>query len=112
MTTTASGSGTFTLSADETELSFSISFTGLPSTLAAAHFHNAPAGENGGVVRGFTADEITDNGDGTGTISGVWSSTDDSPLSAEMVEELEAGNIYANIHTPENGGGEIRGQVE
>ena len=103
--TTASGNGTFTLNADQTELTFSVTFTGLPSTLSAAHFHNAPAGSNGGVVRGFTAEEITDNGDGTGSIAGTWA------LTADDLTELEAGNLYVNLHTPENGGGEIRGQV-
>ena len=108
--TTASGSGTATLNPTQTELTLSFTFTGLPSTLSASHFHNAAAGTGGGVVRSLDV-ETTDNLDGTGTIAGTWSSSDAEPLDAAMVAELLAGNIYVDIHTPENGGGEIRGQL-
>jgi hypothetical protein len=110
VTSSAAGSGTFSLNAAETELTFSIIATGV-TDFTAAHFHNAAADANGGVVRGFDAAEITDDGAGNITISGTWSSTDGSALTEALVDELEAGNIYVNIHTTTNGSGEIRGQV-
>jgi len=111
VTTSAAGSGTFSLNAAETDLTFNVTATGV-TDFTAAHFHNAAAATNGGVVRGFDATtEITDDGAGNITISGTWSSTDDSALTEALVDELEAGNIYVNIHTTTNGSGEIRGQV-
>ena len=103
----AGGTGTFSLNADRTALTYEIRVEGIPA-VAASHFHNAPAGENGGVVRGF---EGTFDGD-VWVSSGTWSSTEaDQPLTADLVAELLAGNIYVNIHTADYGPGEIRGQV-
>ena len=101
-----SGSGTGTLNADESEFSFSFTVSGL-ADVTAVHFHNAAAGENGGVVRDL-ANELTDNGDGTWTIAGTWAATDDQPL---LADELKAGNVYINVHTTAEPAGEIRGQV-
>ena len=78
---------------------------GLTGSIAAAHFHNAAAGTDGGVVR-------TISGDFTGnTASGLWTGTDSEPLTDALIAELLAGNLYVNIHTAANGAGEIRGQV-
>jgi len=45
------------------------------------------------------------------TLYGLWTSTDPEPLTPELIAELLAGNIYFNIHSDANPGGEIRGQV-
>jgi hypothetical protein len=59
------------------------------------------------VVRAFAAGEfVTPN-----TISGVWKPTDASPLTAALMTELLKGNLYVNVHTALNPGGEIRGQI-
>ncbi len=101
VSTSASGSGAFTLT--DAGLVFNTTVAGL--TIANAHLHNAPFGENGGVVRGILADF-----DGN-TASGVWSSTDGQPLTNDLIAELVLGNIYINVHTGDNPGGEIRGQL-
>ena len=101
VTTSATGTGAFVLT--DAGLAFTVTVEGLEFT--AAHFHNAAVGVNGGVVRA-----ITDDFDGK-TASGVWASTDGQPLTDVLIAELLAGNIYVNIHTAANGGGEIRGQV-
>ena len=111
VTTEGSGIGTFTLNAAKTKLSFKITVYDL-SAIAAAHFHNAASGTNGGVVRGFSASEITSMGANTWRISGVWTSSDAQALTPALVEALEAGNLYVNFHTAAHGGGELRGQVE
>lgn len=101
VTTEAKGTGTFTLT--KAGLVFSVTVEGLD--IAAAHFHNAPIGANGGVVRDI-------GGDFTGnTASGIWTSTDEQPLTDELIKELLLGNLYVNVHTAANPGGEIRGQV-
>ncbi len=98
-----SGTGTFTLT--DAGLLFQVTLDGLTGAVANAHFHRAPAGTNGGVVRG-----IMDDFEGN-TASGLWTSQDDEPLTDELIRELFAGNLYVNIHTAEYSGGEIRGQV-
>ena len=103
--TMASGAGIFSLNADGSAVSFDLSVGGLSGAIAAAHFHNAPAGVNGGVVRTLTGD-FTDN-----IASGVWTSADAEPLTAALVAELIAGKLYVNVHTAANPSGEIRGQV-
>ncbi|MGI9286257.1 MAG: CHRD domain-containing protein [Pseudomonadales bacterium] len=85
-----------------------ISFEGLTGPAVAAHFHEAPAGMNGGVV----LDLDTDPGvifSGLGADSGIFAGA--TTLSADAVMTLLSGNWYINIHTEANGGGEIRGQV-
>ena len=102
----SSATGTFTgvLTNDWTELHYSITIEGLATT--AAHFHNGAFDATGGVVKSL------DFADGM-TISGVWSSSDGTqPFTTEMLDELLAGRIYVNIHTSDNPGGEIRGNVQ
>ena len=102
VTTSATGTGSFTLT--DSGLEFNLTVEGL--TFTAAHFHNGATGVNGGVVRGITSD-FTGN-----TATGIWTSTDvGEELTPELIAELLAGNLYVNIHTAANGGGEIRGQV-
>ena len=100
---TATGSAALALT--DSGLAFFVTVEGLSGSIAAAHFHNAPAGVDGGVVR-------TISGDFTGnTAAGFWTSTDSEPLTDALIAELVAGNLYLNVHTAANGGGEIRGQV-
>ncbi len=93
--------GTASLSLDGSALTYEIQVWGLPN-IAASHFHNAPAGENGGVAQGLEGDF---NADGVWVSSGVW----DVP--SDMMDALTSGEIYINIHTPDYGSGEVRGQV-
>lgn len=110
-----SGTGTFTLiqNADKTQLRFSITVSGFGGAPTAAHFHNAAAGINGGVVRTLPAKTPSSQGDGVWLYSGTWSSSDATqPLTPALLKELEAGNLYVNFHTAANPGGELRGQVK
>lgn len=103
VSSTATGTAAFILT-DE-GLAFHITVEGLKGTFAAAHFHNAPMGENGGVVRTLT-------GDFNGlTASGTWTSSDPEPLTPELLKQLMAGNLYVNVHTDSFPAGEIRAQV-
>ena len=107
-TSTGSGTGTFKLNALKTQFTYSVSVTGL-ADLTAAHFHNAAAGSNGGVVRTLS---FTTTDSVTWTAAGTWTATEtDQPLTSALVTELEAGNIYVNVHTTAVPAGEIRGQV-
>lgn len=92
--TTATGTADFLLNPDGT-LEFQITPSGLGQILG-AHLHDGARGQSGGIVVDL----------GT-TLSGTTEA-----LSADLQAKLLAGGLYVNVHTSENQGGEIRGQVE
>lgn len=98
ITTNGQGLAIFTLTQKEQDVYFKIMFTGLTSVLTSAHIHNAAAGANGPVI--FDLQPFI-NGN---VIEGIWQPGD-------MLDELKAGELYVNIHTANNLGGEIRGQL-
>jgi hypothetical protein len=101
VTSAASGSLSLTLKTDGS-VQYDATVTGLTPT--AAHFHDAPTGVNGAVVKGLA---LSGN-----SVSGTWSSSDASqPLTDELLRELVCGRLYMNAHTSTNPGGEIRGQI-
>jgi hypothetical protein len=76
-------------------------YTGTTSNVVASHLHGLAApGETAGVITGFTVSGRT-----AGTISGS------GVLSSEDLAGLLSGQTYVNVHTENNGPGEIRGQV-
>ena len=103
--TSATGTGSFTLNEARTELEYNVTVQGLTSAIVLSHFHNAPTGVNGGVVKTITGSFVGN------TASGTWTSTDAEPLTPALVNELMAGRIYVNVHTANFGGGEIRAQL-
>lgn len=83
------------------EIEVSGSYTGMTSSVVAAHLHGlAGPGTPAGVIFGFTT-----SGGTAGTFSGT------STLSSENLAGLLNGETYLNVHTANNGPGEIRGQV-
>ncbi len=107
--TTGRGSGFAVLNAERKDVRYSFTYYGLTGTLTAGgHFHTAPAGVNGPVVKGIA----TSGGAASASVSGDWSSNDATqPLTDANVDSLLAGKVYVNFHTAANPGGEIRGQV-
>lgn len=99
------GSGTASLMLTDAGLIYRVTVTGLSGPITNAHFHHAPAGTDGPVVRG-----IFEDFDGN-TATGVWRPTDEQPLSDEMIAELINGNLYLNVHSEQYPAGEIRGQI-
>lgn len=108
VTTSGSGTGSFSLNGARTELKYNITYINLSGTLSAGgHFHAGDSGRNGPVVR-----NVGTSGDpASNTVSGVWRSTDSQSLTAALVESLLTGRSYVNFHTSTNPGGEVRGQV-
>jgi Cu/Zn superoxide dismutase len=94
----AKGLGVFQLTKSQASVKFKVLFHGLTSDLVGAHIHNAPAGENGPVV--FDLEPFIFKN----TIEGNWEP-------GAMLDALLAGQLYINIHTVNNPGGEIRGQL-
>ena len=80
-------------------LTYTVTYAGLSGPATAAHFHGpAPAGKAAGVM-------VPVNGSVASPISGKATLTDD------QVTALSTGMLYFNVHTADNKGGEIRGQV-
>lgn len=98
---TATGTAVFTLTDDGLE--FIVTVNGVSFT--AAHIHQGTIGESGGVVRTLTNDFVNN------TAHGVWRSTDGESFSEDLKKQLQAGNLYVNIHSAANPTGEIRGQI-
>ena len=95
--TTGIGGGYFVIDTDANTVNFWISFAGLSSPENAAHIHGfAGPGTPAGVVFGLPA--------GNPKV-GTWNYTEGQEAS------ILAGLTYVNIHTNNNPGGEIRGQI-
>ena len=100
---TAVGSGTLTLNADNT-LAYDISYSGLAADFTASHIHGpAGPGTNATVIFPLTNAP-------TDTRSGALRGTTVA-LSGAQVAELTNGLYYANIHSTDSPDGEIRGQI-
>lgn len=94
---TATGCGYCTLNQGADSLSYYILYGGLTSAETAAHIHGyVPPGANAGVVHAFASGAPK---------KGVWN------YPAANEGQILAGLTYANIHTANFGGGEIRGQM-
>ena len=95
--TSATGSGMFAVAADNT-IAGSVSTKGVTGT--AAHIHEGAAGKNGPVII-----PLTKSGDTYTVPAGT-------KLSAQQMNEFKAGNLYVNVHSDANKGGEIRAQLK
>ena len=96
VTSSATGSGTVTVNADMS-VTVNITTSGIAAT--AAHIHMAPAGQNGPVIIPFVK-----NGDSFAADPGA-------KLTEAQFAAFKAGNLYVNVHSAANPGGEIRAQL-
>ena len=116
------GTGIFEMTIQPGTITFSLTFSDLSSTLAVAHLHFAPSKVAGGVTiflcggGGQPACPAATSGTITGTITAanVTGPTSQGIAPGDLDSALGAvrdGLAYANMHTVNFGGGEIRGQV-
>ncbi|WP_027419057.1 CHRD domain-containing protein [Crocinitomix catalasitica] len=100
--TDAVGVGSFSLNEDRDELCINIAVNNLSGPITAAHIHSGAVGVNGdpvvNVSTGITGNQIMYS------VSGA-------ELTTELIAMLINGEVYLNIHTDANPGGEIRGQI-
>ncbi len=97
VTTSATGDGTISI-ADDGAVSGSVSTKGIQST--AAHIHTGAAGKNGPVIVPFTKEGDT------------YKAPAGAKLNADQMKAFQAGELYFNVHSAANPGGEIRGQLK
>ena len=92
-----SGSGSFRVAEDGT-ITGSVTTKDVQGTMA--HIHRAPKGQNGPIIV-----PLDKNGDTYTVPAG-------RKLTKEQLEDLKKGNLYVNVHTNANKGGEVRGQLQ
>ena len=92
-----SGSGSFTIGADGS-VTGSVSTTGVQGTMA--HIHMGARGANGPVIV-----PLTKSGD-------TYTAPAGAKLTDAQMQAFKAGNLYVNVHTDRNKGGEVRAQLQ
>lgn len=117
--TNAQGQAIFKLSRDGETLHYKLIVANIENVMM-AHIHNAPAGVNGGVVVWLYPDapppqpiEGRSNGvlaTGTITADNLVGSLEGQSLD-DLLELIRSGDTYVNVHTTQNPGGEVRGQI-
>jgi len=117
--TRAQGQAIFQLSSDGTLLLYKLIVANIENVLM-SHIHLAPEGQNGGVVvwlypsapppaliegrtQGVLAAGVIRASDLVGALAGQ--------TVQDLVEQIETGNAYVNVHTSQYPGGEVRGQI-
>ncbi len=92
-----SGSGSFTIG-DDGSVTGSVATMGVQGT--AAHIHQGARGQNGPVIIPLAK---TDN---------MYSAPAGAQLTGAQMQAFKAGNLYVNVHTAQNKGGEVRAQLQ
>ena len=95
--TSGAGTGFFAI-ANNNAITGSINTAGIAGT--AAHIHEAAPGKNGPVII-----PLTKAGDSYTVPAGT-------KLTDAQLAAFKAGNLYVNVHTAANPGGELRGQLK
>ena len=117
--TQAQGQAKFQLSRDGQSLHYRLNVADIED-VTMAHIHMAPAGTNGPIVAWLypaSPPPVLIEGRSDGVLAaGVLTAADlAGPLAGQtlqdLVDAINAGNAYVNVHTTQNPGGEIRGQI-
>ncbi|HEV7413664.1 MAG TPA: CHRD domain-containing protein [Casimicrobiaceae bacterium] len=98
VTTAATGTATVTINPDRGVV-VKVTVTGMTAT--ASHIHEGAAGANGPVIVPFTK-----------TADNTFSSSDGAKLTEAQYASYKAGNLYVNVHSAANPGGEVRAQIK
>lgn len=92
------------VSRDASYAEYSVEVSGLSAGITGGHFHRAATGVNGPVIVAFS--DIAD----LQASQNIGRTLNKTQLDL-ILTDLRAGNIYANVHTSNFPGGEIRAQM-
>jgi hypothetical protein len=91
--------GTYVEKGKSATLKWKLTFAGLTGQAFAAHIHMGKPGKSGNVIVPLCGPCKSGQ---TGT----------AKISETVIDALEKGNAYVNVHTKKNQAGEVRGQVK
>ena len=128
ISTVGVGSFEANVNSAETEISFTLSYSGLEGAVTQAHIHFGQRNVSGGIIAWLCEGTLVSPSESTptcppatgGSVSGTITAVEVigptaqgiAPTEfAELVRAVRAGAVYANVHTTKFAGGEIRGQV-
>jgi hypothetical protein len=122
----SNGKGTLSLDVDKSQISYTLTYSGLSAPVTQAHIHFGKIHVPGGIMVFF----CTNGGNGPtgtplcpasgGTVTGTWTGPSVVGLPGQnvtrgdfsaVIDALNSNTAYANIHTTKFPAGEIRGQV-
>lgn len=118
----STGAGQFTarLSDDRSAIDYELSYAALEGTVAAAHIHIGQMDVSGGVIAFLCGGGGKPACPQEGTVTGTITAADVIGPAlqgiapgefAELLQAIDAGVTYVNVHSSKHPGGEIRGQV-
>jgi len=114
------GRGAFEARINGSTIQYKLTYSGLSSSALAAHIHLGQIGANGGIAAFLCGGGGKPACPASGTVTGTISASDVIGPSAqgiaageigELISAMRAGVTYANVHTTNFGGGELRGQI-
>ena len=113
--TDTTGNAEFKVNKAETKLKYSLTVK-KGVEIKVAHIHCAPAGVNGGVILWLLDTGMV--GPLDGKLKFAATLTDDKIVNpacgdtiSKIVDSMKMGNTYVNVHSDDNPGGEVRGQI-
>jgi hypothetical protein len=95
-------------------VSYEVKVFNMPTNTTAGHFHVGGPGLAGPVVVNLAPPAVTDDFTITGSNSGsAFTVRAEQGIRTwdDFIQALVGGQVYVNIHSTANGGGEIRGQL-
>ena len=120
VTTTASGTASFWLTPDGTQIRYTLTVDAL-SNVTMAHLHLGALGKNGPPVVWLypsapPAKEIAGLSNGVLSEGSINADNLVGPMAGksigDLVAAIKANDIYVNVHTRDHADGEIRGQLK
>lgn len=129
VSSTCEGEFRATISSDDSQIEFEISYANLEGTVTQSHIHFAQKGVNGGIsvflcsnLPSPPAETPPCPGPHSGTVTGTRAAANmiGGPVEAqgiapgefgELIAAIRAGKAYANVHSDKFPAGECRGQI-